>query len=1645
MSSFIFPGDVYAPPGTYTRTLSDNPTSGALSGLKIPVLIGTGQEILYQDALEVVRGSSSVVDQRVPNEDMDGRAVSQITETGQVILGDFDGARNRVQVRNFPIVDGTGRGLTTNSRTAVTVTLNGDPVVVLAVDGAKGVVTLADEPQAGDVVRATYFFNRTDTQITDTVSAQVTDENAVVRGEIGLASGETYDVVTGSTDELILTVDGTSLTITLAAGSFTAAQVVPLINGQAGSTSLVASTFENNLGETAVQLTADNDIVVGSGSANALFGFTAGFNTSRNRVFFTFQGPIVDGTNGGVTSTSPTDVIVSVDNTQVIPTAVDGATRAVTLPYAPAAGSVVQITYYFNTWQNTFDYLANTGVTEVLSLGSTPDRADFISETDFVLQDDKILWGSAATVDTGVQTAGYTAFGSSQVSTTLVDTKVYLAEADVVVDTSTNPASVSRRVWTLPFVPTTGNGRNTPLGQSLFSSVANNRIDLPTNRPDLVVAYWGFSPQDAIDRGAVTVTAVDSATAQITLKDPVPVGARVWATFYYNILADETYTLEVVIPGSASVGTYRVTDSNGSYLYDAQFGAKSAGLTGITVQFPSGSELLPDARFEGNLTGAAAFTGPVEEVVTVTFDTTEDTPAFHSVAGASPYYPILAASDQARLLIDGADLATGAAGVDLDDPTGASTGFFASLVGSEVEYDATSGGTTYAIDANNQEVSLTVDGELISASAATGATQTLAAYVTAINTAAASVAPVYESATRFTSPYTVTASEYDTLTLHYTGDVAGASGNQTITLAPGTYNSVNLLVAQINTQLATINGGVNLLGSVTAVANADGRIEFELTLDGGDSAGFLEFVDGAAGADFAVIAGIDTDSATGGSQTKLYQGDIARRFTVGAGALNHDRLVLRNRVVPGSGTMAPFHQAAQAEIVVQGSSGAAETGLVVGQRAEGGWSATVQAATLLGEVGFSGGQATGNADAQDSQPVVTFYDGTGTEAANNTFKFTMDGTPVTVVFTASGSGTATALGPASIAGTVLEQIAGAMATAGFGANAAAVVAAGLIWQEGAGIRLVSSLVDQFSSIEVGNGSANSVLGFSEGQSDLRDPVDVRVVASALMSQHAASGAFASTYMLDFATPAATYFAAEALAGVVEDSLGAEYLWIQSQSAGTGSSVVWSTATADDALLPGTGFADLAGDGAVGEAGVSGFYVTSSDPADGSGSADTSVFNSGSGQDGVVGQTYRDEVTGLSFTVLPREGGFGYPDGESFTFQVSRTFTTDSNSPVRFPGMEVLVTNTSGTNVGDTALVQSFERGGSEPAVGDLYYVSYAYLKEDYSTQLFSRLSAIEAAYGTRSTNNPLSLAAYLAIINGAFLLGLKQVPTDATGVAPVTGYTDALDDLVQPLSGGLRPDILVPLIGRSTDFFQILAQHCRTQSSIRYRQERTAIIGLTPSVTPDSAGTIAQSISDARIRMVYPDSALVTLTDSLGTSEQFPVEGFYMAAALAGSVVSPNLDVATPWTNRSLFGFDRLGRTLNLVESNQLATSGVTVMEEKNSRISLRHALTTDYTNVVTRTPTITMISDDVQIRARAILDRYIGVKFLPGVLSEVEGSLSTMLGGLVRAQILAAFKGVRAELTADPTKANVEAFYQPIFPLLYLVLTFHLRSSLEG
>ena len=103
--------------------------------------------------------------------------------------------------------------------------------------------------------------------------------------------------------------------------------------------------------------------------------------------------------------------------------------------------------------------------------------------------------------------------------------------------------------------------------------------------------------------------------------------------------------------------------------------------------------------------------------------------------------------------------------------------------------------------------------------------------------------------------------------------------------------------------------------------------------------------------------------------------------------------------------------------------------------------------------------------------------------------------------------------------------------------------------------------------------------------------------------------------------------------------------------------------------------------------------------------------------------------------------------------------------------------------------------------------------------------------------------------------------------------------------------------------------------------------GVGAGTQPADVKTTAQTVKRARVRILYPDIVLITLTDVLGNEQQTFIDGYYLAAAFDGVLSSTDVDAATPWTNRRLVGFDQLGRTLDEVTKNQIAVTGVTIID----------------------------------------------------------------------------------------------------------------------
>lgn len=441
---------------------------------------------------------------------------------------------------------------------------------------------------------------------------------------------------------------------------------------------------------------------------------------------------------------------------------------------------------------------------------------------------------------------------------------------------------------------------------------------------------------------------------------------------------------------------------------------------------------------------------------------------------------------------------------------------------------------------------------------------------------------------------------------------------------------------------------------------------------------------------------------------------------------------------------------------------------------------------------------------------------------------------------------------------------------------------------------------------------------------------------------------------------------------------------------------------------------------------------------------SSIGPDGSNGSGSLGQTYIDAKTGTRFTVMPGST-VTYQPGDLIEFDIVKTFKTQQAPVWSMPGLRTTITSLEGVAIGNSGMVTTYNKSGAEPNVGDFYYVTLDYAKTEYPIQVYTRLKDVVATIGEVNTDNRLSLAAYLAFSNGAIAVALAQVLRDNTGVdATFESYKQVLRTLESPILGtGIKPNIICPVTTKQ-DVINEMRLHCEKMSTIRYKSERTGVFGFAVGTTAEQAQQFAKNMMSERLVGLFPDGAIVGLIDELGNVNEAAVDGSLLASAYAGLAVNPTYDVATPLTHKTLTGFRRLVRQLDAVTMNQTAVAGITILEDLVPNVLIRHAMTTNPSNVLTREPTVIYIKDYVQQQMRAALDKYIGVKFLPTVIQDVESSVDNLMNQMINQEIITKFTGTSAiQDENDPTILRVETFYSPVFPLNWIVVTFNLRVKL--
>ena len=603
----------YAAPGVFTFEQFIAQAATANVAVRIPVFIGEGQQFFTFNNVELFRGSSSVADDQSVNENISDQCASGLTQSFQTTF--------------YPVVDGSGKGITTNNPALIqcqAVYSNGNvvPVTVISLVGATGQFVTQDIIPAGTDLTISYYFKRGDTYIqqeNDTFQVPQYAVQTVAGGPSGSPAGTgsithslTKPGATGNLVTLQFINSGKNIPDAQAViGAGTDAITID-ISGPTGQYFGGIRTLQSlynlvNLGNiptldggylTSGSITGDPSaqLTVSTGATP----FAGGVGQGSNTVFQEQNIPITDGTNGGIVTTTPTNVIAMVNGNPVTVSAVNGAQGLVTLASSVAYGQTLTFTYYTNTWQNTYDLLPSANVASITQIGLGPNTSTYNLDVDFSLGvaydrlgnpvANTVNWGNNVSTVLGTDNTGDTPFSPAEVLTTSVDEVVWLRLLSGAVNGK-------NAVFTLPDTPTTGSGNATP-----------------TNNPNLVTVYVGVNPLVAFQSGAVTVAAVNGLAQQVTLYNPPPAGTNVYASYYRNTLEDQEYTLTVVQPGFSGFGTYVIQDNLNRYMPLVTFNAGSSSVT------QEGAFAATGIVYPFNFSDAVDDNGSPTETVTLTFN-----------------------------------------------------------------------------------------------------------------------------------------------------------------------------------------------------------------------------------------------------------------------------------------------------------------------------------------------------------------------------------------------------------------------------------------------------------------------------------------------------------------------------------------------------------------------------------------------------------------------------------------------------------------------------------------------------------------------------------------------------------------------------------------------------------------------------------------------------------------------------------------------------------------------------------------------------------------------------------------------------------------------------------------------------------------
>lgn len=374
-------------------------------------------------------------------------------------------------------------------------------------------------------------------------------------------------------------------------------------------------------------------------------------------------------------------------------------------------------------------------------------------------------------------------------------------------------------------------------------------------------------------------------------------------------------------------------------------------------------------------------------------------------------------------------------------------------------------------------------------------------------------------------------------------------------------------------------------------------------------------------------------------------------------------------------------------------------------------------------------------------------------------------------------------------------------------------------------------------------------------------------------------------------------------------------------------------------------------------------------------------------------------------------------------------------------------------------------GGSEPTVGQKYFVTYSYAKAaaDYGPQLFDNFNAILQAYGpvALDNNGNLTPASYITLAAqimmgpgiGAQNLIIAQIAPTTPGSPVAADFTTALAALVNSV-GPLKVDpyYVVPLGGKLSDsdvgvVNAAFLNHAIQMADPQFRKERRIYTGLKSNASFNSVITAAGALGTDQVnsgRLTLAANFDPTLTLSTNTGPKvITLDGFFAAAAIAAF---RSTQVASqPALNKLLPAFSGFVTTFSSTQIDALDDAGAMVLEDVAGSVRMVNDVTVNIVNDIEKSiPTVETRDSMILSLRRRLSSAFLGLRGSPAIPSQLEQSADTFLEERRGSWDIQAFSPSKANRQPNSTTKFVVTFsYLPAGEVLEISVRFSIDLNL--